>query len=131
MTYRYLAFIHEEDQTFGVSFPDAPGCITVGDTLEEAMANAIEALALHFSDEQDALPVPRTLDAVTADPDLADQREGAAFIYVPYIPVGKRVQVTMSMDSGLKKTAQAYARDRGTTLSGLTDHALRKILEEG
>ena len=43
----YIAVIHKDaDSDFGVSFPDLPGCITAGRTLDEACAMATEALAL-------------------------------------------------------------------------------------
>ena len=41
----YIAIIHKEpDSDFGVSFPDFPGCITAGRTLDEAKEMALEAL---------------------------------------------------------------------------------------
>ena len=34
----YIALIHKDaDSDYGVSFPDLPGCITAGTTLDEAM----------------------------------------------------------------------------------------------
>ena len=45
----YIAYLHKEkDSDYGVSFPDFPGCITAGRTLEEARRTAVEALALHI-----------------------------------------------------------------------------------
>jgi predicted RNase H-like HicB family nuclease len=45
----YIALIHKETAScFGVSFPDLPGCVSGGDTLDEARAMAAEALALHL-----------------------------------------------------------------------------------
>ena len=42
-----IAFLHKEAKSdFGVSFPDFPGCITAGKTLDEAGHMASEALAL-------------------------------------------------------------------------------------
>ena len=33
----YVAYLHKDrDSDFGVSFPDFPGCVTAGRTLEEA-----------------------------------------------------------------------------------------------
>ncbi len=33
----YIAAVHKDpDSVFGVSFPDFPGCITAGDTIDEA-----------------------------------------------------------------------------------------------
>ena len=46
----YIALLHKEaDSDYGVSFPDLPGCVTAGKTLDEARANAEEALALHLA----------------------------------------------------------------------------------
>lgn len=38
-----------EDKSYIVEFPDLPGCLTEGDTLEEAMQNAKEALTGYLS----------------------------------------------------------------------------------
>lgn len=41
--YRMLLVPDEEGDGWAVSFPDLPGCITCGRTLEEAMRNADDA----------------------------------------------------------------------------------------
>jgi predicted RNase H-like HicB family nuclease len=47
----YIAYLHKDrDSDYGVSFPDFPGCITAGKTLDEASRMAAEALALHIQD---------------------------------------------------------------------------------
>jgi predicted RNase H-like HicB family nuclease len=44
----FIGLIHNDaDSDFGVSFPDFPGAITAGKTLDEARAMAEEALTLH------------------------------------------------------------------------------------
>jgi predicted RNase H-like HicB family nuclease len=46
----YIAYLHKDKNSdYGVSFPDFPGCITAGSSLEEARAMAAEALALHVT----------------------------------------------------------------------------------
>ncbi len=40
--------IHHEDGVYGVSIPDLPGCISFGDTLDEAKRNAREAAESHL-----------------------------------------------------------------------------------
>lgn len=46
---QYIALIHKDaDSDYGVSFPDLPGVISAGGTLDEARAMAIEALAFHL-----------------------------------------------------------------------------------
>jgi predicted RNase H-like HicB family nuclease len=58
-----------------VSFPDLPGCVTAGSTLDEAREMAAEALALHLDGlEEDgvAIPAPSSLAEVIAEPENRD-----------------------------------------------------------
>ena len=77
----YVALVHKDEGTsYGVSFPDVPGCISAGDTMEEALANAAEALAGHLAllrKDGDPIPEPREIDSIRADPELADDLQGA------------------------------------------------------
>ncbi|GAB3495183.1 type II toxin-antitoxin system HicB family antitoxin [Curvibacter fontanus] len=53
-----------DSHAYGVVVPDLPGCFSAGDTLEEALANAKEAIELWLEvaiDEGSALPEPRPL----------------------------------------------------------------------
>lgn len=77
----YIALIHKEpDSGYGVSFPDVPGVITVGETLDAAMELATEALSFAAEDWEEltgsAFPAPRTLDSLRADSGfLADSKD--------------------------------------------------------
>ena len=68
----YIALIHKDaDSEYGVSFPDLPGCISAGATLDEARAMAAEALAMHL-EGLIADAINRDAVAVLIDaPDLA------------------------------------------------------------
>jgi predicted RNase H-like HicB family nuclease len=78
---RYIAFIHKVPTScYGVSFPDMPGCTSAGDTLDEAVANAVDALSGHvrmMDMDSDQIPAARSLEEIVADPQLAGDREGA------------------------------------------------------
>jgi predicted RNase H-like HicB family nuclease len=67
----YLALVHKAEGTsYGVSFPDVPGCISAGDSFEEAVANAAEALAGHFAvmrADGDPIPSPRSFEDLQRD----------------------------------------------------------------
>ena len=69
----FIGLIHKEaDSDYGVSFPDFPGVVTAGTSLDDAQAMAEEALALHVDglvEDGEALPEPSTLDAVMELPD--------------------------------------------------------------
>ena len=48
ISYPALIVFDDEDEMYNVSFPDLPGCLTYGDTLDEAKANAEEALSVYL-----------------------------------------------------------------------------------
>lgn len=63
----YPAIFHLEDGTYWVEFPDIPGCFSDGATLEDALTNAQEALAIHLSsllDHQQPLPAASDLASI-------------------------------------------------------------------
>ncbi|MBQ2697322.1 MAG: type II toxin-antitoxin system HicB family antitoxin, partial [Clostridia bacterium] len=43
----YPALFHQEQGSWWVEFPDLPGCFSQGETLEEALTGAEEALSLY------------------------------------------------------------------------------------
>jgi predicted RNase H-like HicB family nuclease len=72
----YIALLRKDPTSdYGVDFPDFPGCVTAGETLEDARRMAAEALALHVAgmiEDGEAIPAPSTLDAIMADPENAE-----------------------------------------------------------
>src|SRR5258708_37512234 len=70
----YIAYLHKTKASdFGVSFPDFPGCITAGKSLEEARRFAAEALGLHIKgmeEDGEAIPEPSSLDELEGDPSM-------------------------------------------------------------
>jgi predicted RNase H-like HicB family nuclease len=77
----YIALVHKDEGTsYGVSFPDVPGCISAGDTFEEAVALAAEALAFHFAgmrEDGDPIPAPRRFEDLKCDPEFVADAAGA------------------------------------------------------
>ena len=71
----YPAVIDKDpDSDFGVVFPDFPGCVSAGSTLDAAVLGAHEALAGHVAlmvADGDPLPEPTPLEAV------AEEREAS------------------------------------------------------
>jgi len=47
---RYPGIIHDDPDGFWIEFPDLKGCVTQGDTMEQLMAMAEEALSLYLED---------------------------------------------------------------------------------
>lgn len=71
MKYAYPAiFTPEENGAFSVNFPDLEGCYTCGDTLEDALEMAEDALALTlygYEIDKRSIPVPSVLSTLTPD----------------------------------------------------------------
>ena len=105
----YIAYLHKDgDSDYGVSFPDFPGCITAGKTLDEASRMAAEALALHIQgmiEDGDAVPEPSKLDAIADD---ASKHGAVAFMV--------RVDIT-ARESQIERI-DALAEAAGMTRSG-------------
>lgn len=63
-----------DSTAFGVVVPDLPGCFSAGDTLDEAIDNASEAIDLYcevlIEDGKD-IPAAKPLSAHQADPDFS------------------------------------------------------------
>jgi len=72
----YLVIVHKDpNSAYGMSFPDAPGCFSAADEMNDLFANAQEALELWFEGmQEDGLPVPATRDyeAIKADAEWSD-----------------------------------------------------------
>lgn len=83
----YVAIVEEsEGQATGVWFPDLPGCFAAGDTTDEAVANAIDAVA-HYAEALAEtgrhLPPARPLSELRRSPDLRHGVGERLFLLVP------------------------------------------------
>ena len=113
----YLAIIHKDPESdFGVSFPDFPGCTTVGRSLDEARVQAREALEFHIEgmiEDGDAIPAPASLDKVMHDPNNAS---GVAFMVNVRTPA-KAVRVNVTLDENLLSAISGISKNRSKFLA--------------
>ena len=66
----YAVVVEQAEGNLSAYVPDLPGCITVGDSLEEIARNIQEAIDLYLEDlieEGQAIPEPKTV-AIMATP---------------------------------------------------------------
>jgi predicted RNase H-like HicB family nuclease len=122
----YIAIIHKDPNSdFGVSFPDFPGCISAGRTLDEAKDMAAEALHVCIEEMHAAgetLPTPSALDEVMRDPDF---RDGVGFLVSVKEP-SKTVRVNITLSAGELAEIDQRARAEGLSRSAyLVDRGLR------
>jgi len=108
----YTAIVEGDPQTgYSVFFPDLPGCTSAGGTLQEAAANAADALAFHargMAEDGEALPSPTPLDRIPTpvDPEVIE----AARVLVPLPADG-----SVSLDPVLLDAVDEAARRDRTT----------------
>ena len=125
---QFIAVVHKDaDSAFGVSFPDAPGCFSAADDLDQVLPNAAEALALYFEDQP--MIEPRSLEDVrnAAAEDIA---EGAFLLAVPLMVAdGKIVRANLSFDRGTLAAIDDAADARGLTRSAFLAQAARNEIE--
>ncbi len=113
----YIAYLHKEPRSdFGVSFPDFPGCITAGKTLEEARQMAVEALALHvqgMAEDGQPIPPPSNLDQLVNDRAM----RGAVAFLISLPETEKTVRVNITTRVSQLKQMDRLAKQAGLTRS--------------
>ena len=128
----YIALIHKEpDSDYGVSFPDFPGCITAGASIDEARTNAAEALALHIEgmiEDGEAIPEPSTLEAVMA---ARENRDAVAVLVSSGTAKASRsVRVNITLPEDVLAAIDRYAEAQGFTRSGFLVQAAKSKLTD-
>ena len=126
----YIAVVHKDPQSdFGVSFPDFPGCITAGSSIDEAKDMAHDALSLHIQGmlkDGNNIPVPARLEDIIDDPDYSD----AVAILVVSISEAKprTVRVNITLPEDVLRKIDSMAKQRGMSRSSFLLHAAQDAL---
>ena len=111
----------DEVQAFGVVVPDLPGCFSAGDTLDEALSNAEEAVVAWIDamlDREEAIPQSSSIDSLrAAHPEFA----GWVWAVVSVDPArldDKIERVNITLPRRVLARLDAAARAAGETRSG-------------
>lgn len=126
---QYIALIHKDrDSEFGVSFPDLPGCVTAGSTLDEAREMAVEALAFHLEGleaDGEPIPEPSSLETVMAD---AENNDAVAMLVPAPAQAAKTIRVNITLPEDVLRDIDRYAEANGYTRSGFLALAAKKVM---
>jgi predicted RNase H-like HicB family nuclease len=125
----YIAILHKDkDSDFGVSFPDFPGCITAGSTLDEAKDMAREVLPFHIEGLQadgEPIPEPMSLD----DALLHKFAEGAqAFFLVEVQRDDPIVRANITVPKGMLERIDRYAKAHHLSRSAFLAQAAQQAM---
>lgn len=126
-TYVYPAVLTRHEGTLSVEFPDLPGCLTCGGSVEDAMSMAREALALHvYGMEDDGDPIPEACDPA----DIVLQPGQYVALIDAWMPVfrARMQRRTVNKMLTLPKWLNDLAEHEKINFSGLLQEALKQRL---
>lgn len=107
---RYIAILcKDKSSSFGLHFPDLPGCVAAGETEEGAMRNASIALRL-WTEGHDRLPNPSRMADLLRDADVRhDLASGALAVSIPLITSARKVRFNVMLEPSVVEAADAAA----------------------
>jgi predicted RNase H-like HicB family nuclease len=128
---RFALALHTDDGVkYGVTVPDLPGCYSAGDTLDEALEMAREAIDLHCegsAEEGITIPEARPLSEHKTDPLLSDALWAIIDVDVEKY-LSKPVRLNISLPEGLVRSIDSYAQAHHLTRSGFLAKAAQEAM---
>jgi predicted RNase H-like HicB family nuclease len=128
MRYPIVMETGTETSAFGVIVPDLPGCFSAGDTLDEAMAGAEEAIAAWIDaalDAGEAIPAPTGLETIRQNPAYAGWTFGIVAID-PGVLDNTIERVNITLPRRVLRRLDALARAAGENRSRYIAHLALK-----
>lgn len=128
---RYPIVIHKDSNTdFGVTVPDVPGCFSAGETMDEAIAMAEEAIACHLEGmlmDGEAIPVPTAIENHQKKKAFKGGVWAIVEIDISKLSVkSKRINITMP--EKLLNAVDNYAKKHSESRSGLLAQAVTEYM---
>jgi predicted RNase H-like HicB family nuclease len=123
----YVALLRKQtDSDYGVDFPDFPGCITAGESLEDARRMAVEAIQLHIAgmiEDGEAIPEPSRLDEIMSDP----QHRDAVAVLIDVAIRRPAIRVNVSLPPDLLEAIDRVTDNRSRFLAEAAREKLQHV----
>lgn len=124
---RYPIAIETGDakHAFGAVVPDLPGCFSAGDTLDDALTNAREAILLHLEgllDDGKAFPAPTSIQQLQKKRTYRGWTWAVVDVDVSELG-DKAARINITLPQRILRAVDAYARKQGETRSGFIARA--------
>jgi predicted RNase H-like HicB family nuclease len=120
----YPAMFEKTDDGYSVFFPDLPGCVSAGVSLENAFMQSHDALSLHAAgmrEDGEALPSPSTIDELEKDDTIAT----VMLVGVNVPEKTKRINITL--DEAIIESIDKVTGNRSRFLADAALDALGKM----
>ena len=131
---RYVALFRKEPGScWGVDFPDVPGCIGAGDTEEDALENARQALQAHLDllhELGDPIPEPTPLADQPADVTTPEANTIKFVSWINAEPPSRSVRVNISLQERLLHRVDRHAQATGLNRSAFIAAAVERAMRE-
>jgi predicted RNase H-like HicB family nuclease len=119
---RYPVVLHKDPETaYGVTVPDLPGCFSAGDTVDEALLNAIEAIECHLESlliDGEEIPTSRNVEDYFHNRDFAGGTWALVEIDLSKLS-GKVRSVNVTIPEQILNRIDSFASSSGESRSGL------------
>lgn len=110
----YLGVIEHAEQGLGIYFPDFPGCVSGGDTLEDVIAMGTEALQFHVDsmvEDGEQVPEPSSVDLDTERAEVPEARLHSLVAVQAKLPAYPDT-VEVGIDTALVQEIDRFAGNR-------------------
>ena len=128
---RYPVVIHKDKSSdYGVTVPDLPGCFSAGDTMEDALTNAVEAIECHLEGlllEGDEIPQAQPVEAHIKNKDYAGGTWALVSVDLSRL-ASKAKRINITLPERVLTLVDDQARREGDSRSGLLARAVMEYI---
>ena len=130
---RYPLYLEKDkDSDYGVTVPDLPGCFSAGETIEEALENAEEAILTHIEGmlmDNETIPTPSLIENLKKRNSLKNVIWSVVTIDIGKLSkVVKRINV--SIPENILTKIDTYAEKEGDSRSGFLASAAMEYIAQ-
>ena len=123
---RYPVVIHKDKSSdYGVTVPDLPGCFSAGDTLEDALTQAVEAIECHLEGlllDGDEIPPAQSVETHLKNRDYAGGTWALVSVDLSRL-ASKAKRINITLPERVLALVDEQAKREGETRSGLLARA--------
>jgi predicted RNase H-like HicB family nuclease len=123
---RYPVVIHKDKTSdYGVTVPDLPGCFSAGDTLEDALTQAVEAIECHLEGlllDGDEIPPAQSIETHMENRDFTGGTWALVSVDLSSL-ASKAKRINITLPERVLALVDEQAPQEGETRSGLLARA--------
>ena len=124
---RYPVVIHKDKSfDYGVTVPDLPGCFSAGETMEDALTNAVEAIECHLESvlfAGEAIPGAQPVEVHQKNKDYANGTWALVSVDLSKL-ASKAKRINITLPERVLALVDEQAKREGESRSGLLARAV-------